>query len=173
MKLKKTIAILSVCSMLLTAVPFAEMNTQSLLSITASAVETGSYTYLNYNKYTDHIEITGHGSLPEAVVIPSEIDGLPVTAIADNAFSSGSAMTSITLPSTLTSIGEEAFELCSGLTSIEIPNGVTSIGASAFYSCSKITSMKIPNSVTSTCNEIREVVFTKILQMKYADRLAA
>ena len=63
----------------------------------------------------------------------------------------GLAITSITIPNSVTSIGLCAFEGCSGLTgSLTIPNSVTSIGGAAFYGCSGLTgSLTIPNSVTS------------------------
>ena len=69
--------------------------------------------------------------------------------IAESAFSGCSALTSITIPDSVTSIGDYAFEGCTGLTSITIPDGVTSIGGGAFYGCSALTSITIPDSVTS------------------------
>ncbi|MCQ2261315.1 MAG: leucine-rich repeat domain-containing protein, partial [Bacteroidales bacterium] len=63
----------------------------------------------------------------------------------------GLAITSITIPNSVTSIGSHAFDGCSGLTgSLTIPNSVTSIGGYAFAGCSGLTgSLTIPNSVTS------------------------
>ena len=69
--------------------------------------------------------------------------------IANEAFSSCSSLTSITIPESVTSIGEYAFNGCSALTSITIPNSVTSIRNYTFKNCSALTSITIPNSVTS------------------------
>ncbi len=69
--------------------------------------------------------------------------------IGDYAFYRCSALTSITIPNSVTSIGDEAFSVCFSLTSIAIPNSVTSIGDGAFSACSSLTSITIPNSVTS------------------------
>ncbi len=69
--------------------------------------------------------------------------------IGSTAFSDCSAMTSITIPSSVTSIGERAFQDCSGLTSVTIPNSVASIGGYAFYNCSGLTSVTIGSNVTS------------------------
>ena len=88
-------------------------------------------------------------SLSGDIVLPSKIEGKPVTSIGGKAFYKCSSLTSVTIPNSVTSIGYEAFSGCSGLTSITIPDGVTSIGNYAFYGCSSLTSITIPNSVTS------------------------
>ena len=84
-----------------------------------------------------------------AIIIPSEINGIPVTAIATDAFKN-KGLTSVEIPNSVTSIGYAAF-LNNQLTSVVIPNTVTSIGNSAFYN-NKLTSVVIPNSVTSIGN---------------------
>lgn len=66
-----------------------------------------------------------------------------------NIFRSCSALTSVTIPNSVTTIGSEAFYQCTGLTSVTIPNSVTTIGNEAFYKCTGLTSLTIPNSVTS------------------------
>ena len=70
-----------------------------------------------------------------------------VTSIGYSAFSDCSALTSVTIPNSVTSIGNYAFECC-GLTSVTIGNSVTFIGDYAFESCERLTSVAIPNSVT-------------------------
>ena len=60
-----------------------------------------------------------------------------------------SALTSITIPDSVTTIGDYAFSGCSSLTSITIPDSVVSIGDYAFYGCSALTSITIPDSVTT------------------------
>lgn len=81
-----------------------------------------------------------------AIIIPSEINGIPVTAIATDAFRS-KGLTSVVIPNSVTSIGNFAFD-SNQLTSVVIPNSVTSIGYYAF-SYNKLTSVVIPNSLTS------------------------
>ena len=63
-----------------------------------------------------------------------------------------SALTSVTIPNSVTGIGYGTFYKCSGLTSVTIPNSVTSIGNSAFTYCTSLTSAAIPSGVTSIGN---------------------
>ncbi len=79
-----------------------------------------------------------------SVTIPNS-----VTSIVEGAFYHCSALTEVTIPNSVTSIGDYMFNGCSALTEVTIPNSVTSIGYSAFSSCSALTEVTIPNSVTT------------------------
>ena len=79
-----------------------------------------------------------------SVTIPSS-----VTSIGDFAFFSATALTSVTIPNSVTSIGIFAFNNAFALTSVTIGNSVTSIGDFAFTNAFSLTSVTIPNSVTS------------------------
>lgn len=57
------------------------------------------------------------------LVIPSTYNGLPVTCIADYAFSDCNKLTSITIPDSITSIGILAFSSCENLTSLQVSEG--------------------------------------------------
>ena len=83
------------------------------------------------------------------LVIPDEIEGLPVTSIKELAFFDCGSLRSIIIPEGVTSIGDSAFSCCTMLNSITIPDSVTSIEDRAFCDCSSLTSITIPNSVTS------------------------
>ena len=90
-----------------------------------------------------------HDTNPECssdVVIPSNINGVAVTAIGDSAFKSNQ-LTSVIIPNSVTSIGWSAFR-SNQLTSVTIPNSVTTIGDYIFYD-NQLASVTIPNSVTT------------------------
>lgn len=82
------------------------------------------------------------------VTIPSRYQGKPVTTIGHAAFFN-SAVTSVTIPDSVTSISDEAFINCPKLTNISIPNSVTYIGFSAFSSCTSLKSITLPSSLSS------------------------
>ena len=92
------------------------------------------------------LEVVGIGIAYDLdIVIPATYRGIPVTAIADNAFSGCSDLTSVKIGENVSSIGNGAFLGCTSLTSIKIPDGVTSIGDSAFYECSGLKGVYITN----------------------------
>ncbi len=90
------------------------------------------------------------GQIQGEITIPDTVNGKTVTGIANSAFDSCSALTSITIPSGVTSIDVYAFRHCSSLVSVTFAEDsqLTSTGYNAFLDCSSLTSINIPNSVT-------------------------
>ena len=86
------------------------------------------------------------------IVIPSTYNGKPVKEIGEDAFKNNSAITSVTIPNSVTAIGSSAFYYCTNLNAVEIPNSVITIGASAFYYCRSLTAIEIPSGVQSIGN---------------------
>ena len=105
-----------------------------------------------YDEESGGMVITKYTGSSIRVRVPQEIDGQPVTSIvgafASDAFT-GSNITEIHLPDSLTCIGKGAFAFCYKLTDIAIPKGVAIIGDSAFLGCIKLTDITIPKGVTS------------------------
>ena len=100
----------------------------------------------------DFDETTGtikeYNGTDTVVVIPSKINGVTVEAINNAAFPN-SAVTSVTIPDSVTSIHDVSFFNCSQLTNISIPNSVTYIGYSAFSYCTSLKSITLPSSLST------------------------
>ena len=92
--------------------------------------------------------ITKYVETDTVVVIPSKINGITVETIGNTAFQN-SAVTSVTIPDSVTAIYSGAFANCSQLTNISIPNSVTYIGFSAFEHCTSLKSITLPSSLSS------------------------
>lgn len=96
--------------------------------------------------------------IPDTVIS----DGQPYTVTAiNNAAFPNSAVTSVTIPDSVTSIHDVSFFNCSQLTNISIPNSVTYIGYSAFSSCTSLKSVTLPSSLSS----ISEALFSGCSQL--------
>src|ERR1035438_5962430 len=123
--LKRTIALALFCSTALVSVAqFAYTNNSGVITIT---------------KYT------GSDSV---VIIPSTIYGVPVTAIGDYAFDYYSALTSVTIPDTVTNIDTAAFMACTGLSQVTFGTNLITIGASAFGGCGNLRHITLDRKST-------------------------
>lgn len=87
------------------------------------------------------------------IVIPSTVNGKPVTAIADEAFYADIGLFGLTIPSSVKTIGARAFAECQLLTEVNIAEGVETIGAGAFYGCRSLERVTIPGSVKNFGDE--------------------
>lgn len=109
--------------------------------------EQGTSGNFSIEKYSDHIVISGWANTaenpPETLIIPSEIDGLPVREIKTNAFGSWDFydwdliekyenIKTVVLPESMTTIGRFAFSACENIEEFSIPDSVYKIGLSAF-----------------------------------------
>ncbi|MCL2190677.1 MAG: leucine-rich repeat domain-containing protein [Treponema sp.] len=85
---------------------------------------------------------TGH---ERNVVIPWQLQGMPVTGIGSGAFWGGFHLTGVTIPGSVIHIRDRAFAN-NRLTSVAIPNSVVYIGSLAFE-MNRLTSINVPDSV--------------------------
>ena len=88
---------------------------------------------LQYKIYEDHVEILSYTGSDSTVVIPAEIEGLPVTVITGYAFKNCTNLITITIPDTVTSIESIAFYYCPSLRRIIFQGNAPQFGTSAFY----------------------------------------
>ena len=85
-------------------------------------------------------------------LMPDALSGGTVTlregtlGVADKFFA-GSALTHVSLPSSLLHIGGHAFESCFDLTSVDLPDGLESIGEWCFFNCPRLSEISLPASL--------------------------
>lgn len=72
-----------------------------------------------------------------------------VTTIGVGVFSNCYNIKSVTIPNSVTTIDAYTFFNCYNLSSVSFGNSLTSIGVEAFYNDTSLTSINIPNSVTT------------------------
>lgn len=117
-------------------------NTQTGATFTVTVAAATNTFYFNPTTGT----ITKYIESDTVVVIPSKINGVTVETIGHGAFER-SAVTSVTIPDSVTAILDRAFANCFQLTNISIPNSVTSIDFSAFEHCTSLKSITLPSSL--------------------------
>lgn len=94
---------------------------------------------LEYEDTDGRLTVTGAGDYDgDEIVIPSRIDGTPVTAVGESAFENCENITAITIPDTVTYIGSRAFAGTS-IAYIAIPSSVSEIGGQIFSGCGNLT----------------------------------
>ena len=105
-----------------------------------------SYEYIDNG---NAVRITKYSGKNDVVIIPENIDNLPVTEIGHQAFNGCVSMKNIIIPDSVTIIRNSAFSRCFNLLNITIPKSVTFIEEWAFLFCESLTSITIPEGVTS------------------------
>lgn len=136
------------------------------VSVSAGLLDiSGSYEGMDYriNEEECTIEIVRCASKAD-VVIPSEIEGYPVTSIAAYAFSGNDYLTELIIPDSVTNIGQYAFENNASLKSVLLPSSLSSLGFRAFGNCDSLEYAEfqegiteVPTSCFYDCNALKEV----------------
>ena len=115
-----------------------------------------TYTYDYTSSSTVEILAFSGNDEPHAVNVPATIGEYTVTSIAAEAFFSYSNISSVTLPEGLLTIGDYAFANCKALTSVTLPStltdydGAAAIGVGAFYGCDALTAVDLSSTNAAT-----------------------
>ena len=91
------------------------------------------------------VRITGYTGTAPTVVIPSAIDGKPVTTIGNSAFDECATLEVVEIPTSVTVIGNYAFYDCSCLTEVIFRCGLPSFGANPFSGSTAPTAIHVPH----------------------------
>ncbi len=118
---RKTISAIVSCAILLSAVPLQDVSKLQAFAAgtdTEAAENESTYESARYLICGDHIEITGCIPKTREMIIPSEIDGLPVTTIREGAFQKNGMLDSLMIPESVVEIKANAFAGCDVLNTI-------------------------------------------------------
>ncbi len=133
-------------------------NTNSTFNVAGGSEGGGEIEYAdiyNYYEILGSITITGYKGEGGDVIIPAEIDGIPVTTIAKDAFKEKTSINSIVIPDSVTTIGDNAFRgpgnpsIVTNLTSVTMPKQLTSLGSYAFAYCRSLNTINLPDNLTN------------------------
>ena len=150
---KRILSILAAAAMTCSAVPqsapLALM--QPVLTASAEGSVLDDLTW-EENDVGTGVIITGYNGEDTSIVIPDQINDLPVTAIGSQAFVRKNTLVNVKLPDTITEIASMAFAQCENLKTINMPESLKTIGGTAFGSCSSLEAIEIPDGTTSIGN---------------------
>ena len=190
---RRIISVLMAAVLLFTTMITANMN----LVFAATSGSCGTNATWNYNTSTKTLTISGTGATKDYRDTNSSILGTEkppwieykesiqkvvvnegITEIGDYAFFECTALTSVSLPNTLTKLdgwgGAVAnvdktygcFQACTALTTITLPDSLTEIESYVFNGCTALTKIVIPNNVTKIgkyaffeCSALERVTF--------------
>ncbi|WP_295218473.1 leucine-rich repeat domain-containing protein, partial [Ruminococcus sp.] len=109
---------------------------------------TGTSSGLTFTVSGGEATLTDCTSTASEIVIPSEYEGYPVTAIGENAFYDCDTLVSVTIPQGVTTLGDYAFGYCDNLTTIYMPVSVTSWGYGVSYDCLSLSDVYYEGTFT-------------------------
>ena len=94
------------------------------------------------------VKIVGHTyNIPDELIVPEEIDRLPVFSIERSAFKGVTNITHLVLPNSLKYIEGHAFAECIQLQSVQLNDGLRFIGDCAFHGCLSLDDIRLPDTL--------------------------
>ena len=119
----------------------------------AGSVITYAKTYdgfrYQYNEEYGWIEITKYKGKAQKLVIPDEIEGIPVVAIGKYAFWGNKFIKKAVIPDRVKYIDECTFVECKKLKSVIMPKEILKWRESTFNGCSSLKTVKLPENITA------------------------
>ena len=96
------------------------------------------------------------------LIIPSEIDGVRIKGIADNAFSVIINLTDIIMADTIETIGDNVFTDCESLKKVQLSQNLKKLGKNVFNYCYELESIELPDGL----EEIGDECFRELDDLK-------
>lgn len=138
-----------------------------MLSCSAKEIKANPASDFYFEPNKDFTEITIYrydGKSPN-VVIPTEIEGIPVTQIKSFfSYMNPTKITSVIIPDTVKKIGKDSFQACGELKYIKLPSNLGVIEPLSFFMCEKLETIVLPDSLKaigdnafSGCKSLRHI----------------
>ena len=128
-------------------IPQVQLVLPAMQAAAAETADTGTVGVLTYTLESDRAVITKCDENAEEVVIPSEIEGKPVTEIGESAFQACESLTRVTIPDTVQTLGKYVFWGCTKLQDVTLPKTLSAISDGCFRFCSALAELDIPETV--------------------------
>ena len=161
MKMRKMLAVVSALCMMCAVVPVLPVQ-ESAVILASAEEEVTEYVYENfkYTKSEEAVKITGYVEEPTGeLVIPEEIDSLPVKAIGYEAFAECKEITSLTLPDTITYVNSSAF-FCLDAHWVSASQNKYQIDSNAYRNCTGLTEINVSDTNSAFSSE-NGILFNK------------
>lgn len=111
-----------------------------------------------YTTENGEVTITDYTGTREHVLIPSEIGGFPVTALADKAFYE-KHVTTVVVPDSVTEIGDLCFSGDNYLVSLTLPDGLAELSYGALESCYSLLDFDLPKGLKTIGEGALQAIF--------------
>ena len=103
--------------------------------------------------------ITG-AATPTDLVIPSQVEGIPVREIGRGAFAGCTTLKTLTVEQGVRTVGMNAFEGCTGLEEVVLPGSLTFVEKDAFRDCGSLREITMPGIIRA--GQVREGAFAGV-----------
>ena len=103
--------------------------------------------------------ITG-AATPTDLVIPSQVEGIPVREIGRGAFAGCTTLKTLTVEQGVRTVGMNAFEGCTGLEEVVLPGSLTFVEKDAFRDCGSLREITMPGIIRA--GQVREDAFAGV-----------
>ncbi len=101
------------------------------------------YERIMYPEIGEAYELIIYNGEDEHVVIPSEIDGIPVVSLGHGVFNGTSSLKTVEIPESIKVIKNSAFVNCPSLEMLVIPSTVDTLASGFAYECTSLTELTL------------------------------
>lgn len=186
---RKILSFLLILILIISATPLTGIDFTGIISPKAKAAENEEiftwsdyeYTIININE----VEIASYTGSETEVIIPAEIDGMPVTSIGKYSFngkethnpkpvthpnaSNNKNIQKVVVPSSVKTICANAFGYIDALTDVVLNEGLEVINEFAFTNCPSLTELNLPDSLVTF--EFNAVAGTPVTELVFGSNV--